>query len=142
MIHRFWLCIERVHTLTCLNDFWVQETHVNPTGAATPQDKILAFDYWPDGSIKRKQLADGTWTGQFSYDLAGRLASIGNANTPSASEPPSYIASAAYNARGQTTLIAYGNGASSAYTYNDQRGFATQLRGSPLYYNLRPDAPR
>jgi hypothetical protein len=42
-----------------------------------------SFEYWPDGAIKRKQLADGTWTGQYLYDLAGRLTTIDNANTTS-----------------------------------------------------------
>jgi hypothetical protein len=31
--------------------------------------KSLNYDYWMDGSVKRKQLADGTWTGQYVYDL-------------------------------------------------------------------------
>ena len=52
---------------------------------------------------------------------------IANAATPSASEPPSFVASANYNARGQTTSITYGNGATSAYTYNDARGFLTRV---------------
>jgi YD repeat-containing protein len=66
--------------------------------------------------VKRKQLADGTWTGQYSYDLAGRLASIDNANPTSATEPDLFIQSTQYNARGQTTSITYGNGVTSTYT--------------------------
>ncbi len=103
----------------------VLETHVNPTGNGT--NRVLAMEYWPDGSVKRKQLADGTWTGQYSYDLAGRLTSAANANTPSATEPSSFVASTSYNAKGQVTQIAYGNGAATAYTYNDARGFLTRV---------------
>ncbi len=101
----------------------VQETHVGVNGA----DRVLQFEYWPDGALKRKKLADGTWTGQYSYDLAGRLYSVANANAASASEPASFIASTAYNARGQTTAITYGNGASSTYSYNDALGFLTRV---------------
>jgi RHS repeat-associated protein len=89
--------------------------------------KSLNYDYWIDGSVKRKQLADGTWTGQYLYDLAGRLQSVANSNVPSATEPAMFVASTAYNARGQTTKITYGNGASTDYTYNDARGFLTRV---------------
>jgi RHS repeat-associated protein len=85
------------------------------------------YEYWPDGTLKRKQLADGTWTGSYLYDPAGRLASIGNANAPSASEPEQYIASIAYNARGQTTEIAYGGGVTTSFAYNDARGFLSRV---------------
>ena len=91
------------------------------------RDYAQNFEYWSDGSLKRKRLADGTWTGTYTYDVAGRLISIGNANTPSASQPAQYIASASYNARGQTTSIAYGGGTSTSFSYNDQRGFLTRV---------------
>ena len=103
-----------------------KETHANINGA----DRTLAFDYYVDGSLKRKQLADGTWTGNNVYDLAGRLASMDNANTTSASEPDLFIASTAYNARGQTASITYGNGVTTAFTYNDARGFLTRVLSS------------
>jgi RHS repeat-associated protein len=90
-------------------------------------DRTTETEYWPDGSVKRKKLADGTWTGQFSYDLAGRLAAIDNANTTSATEPDLFIQSAQYNARGQTTSITYGNGVTSTYAYNPQRGWLTRV---------------
>ncbi|MCA3562703.1 MAG: hypothetical protein IOC82_16990, partial [Aestuariivirga sp.] len=86
-----------------------------------------AFDYWPDGSPKRKRLADGSWTGTYSYDAAGRLFSIGNAYTPSASEPAQYVSSIYYNARGQTTAIAYGGGVATGFSYNDARGFLARV---------------
>ena len=101
-----------------------KETNLNVNG----QTKTLAYEYWPDGSIKRKQLADGTWTGQYSYDLAGRLNAVANGNAASASEPAMFVASTQYNAGGQTTSITYGNGATSTYSYNDQRGFLTRVR--------------
>ena len=103
-----------------------KETHANINGA----DRTLAFDYYVDGSLKRKQLADGTWTGDNVYDLAGRLASMDNANTTSATEPDLFISATAYNARGQTASITYGNGVSTAFTYNDQRGFLTRVLSS------------
>ncbi|MEI7932103.1 MAG: toxin TcdB middle/N-terminal domain-containing protein, partial [Alphaproteobacteria bacterium] len=91
------------------------------------RDYAQAFEYWPDGTLKRKRLADGTWTGTYAYDAAGRLFSIGNANATSASEPAQYIASTAYNARGQTTAIAYGGGVTTSYSYNDLRGFLSRV---------------
>jgi RHS repeat-associated protein len=89
--------------------------------------KTLETEYWPDGSLKRKKLADGTWTGQFSYDLAGRLATIDNANATSATEPDLFIQSASYNARGQTTSITYGNGVTSTYSYSPERGWLNRV---------------
>lgn len=86
-----------------------------------------SFEYWPDGAVKRRQLADGSWTGEYRYDEAGRLYSIGNANPPSGSEPAQYISSILYNARGQTTAITYGAGAATLFTYNDARGFLSRV---------------
>jgi YD repeat-containing protein len=59
--------------------------------------------------------------------MAGRLNSVANANPASATEPASFVASTLYNARGQTTLITYGNGMSTTYAYNDQRGFLNSV---------------
>ena len=100
-----------------------QETHLNVNGA----DYVLATEYWIDGSVKRKLLADTSWTGDYTYDLAGRLASIDNANPSSASESDQFIAATNYNARGQTSSITYGNGVTSTYSYNDARGFLTRV---------------
>jgi RHS repeat-associated protein len=104
----------------------LSETHLNING----QTKTLAYKYWLDGSIRRKQLADGTWTGLYTYDLAGRLNAVANDNPASATEPASFVQSTAYNARGQTTLITYGNGMSTTYAYNDQRGFLNSVTTS------------
>jgi RHS repeat-associated protein len=90
----------------------------------------LETQYWPDGSLRKKQLADGTWTGEYRYDLAGRLATFDNANTTSASEPDLYIQSTDYNARGQTTAITYGDGSSTQFTYDDQRGWLSRVLSS------------
>ncbi len=95
--------------------------------AVNGQDYTQRFEYWPDGTLKRKQLADGSWTGTYLYDPAGRLASIGNANAVSPSEPAQYIASIAYNARGQTTEIAYGGGVTTSFSYNEARGFLDRV---------------
>ena len=45
----------------------------------------------------------------------------------SASEPDSFLQSASYNALGQVVAETKGNGVSSAYTYNPQRGFLTRI---------------
>jgi hypothetical protein len=68
-------------------EFWRMDLGVND------QDYTQRFEYWPDSTLKRKQLADGSWTGSYIYDLAGRLYSIANANAPSATEPAKYLAS-------------------------------------------------
>jgi RHS repeat-associated protein len=101
----------------------VKETHVGINGS----DKVLHYEYWPDGSLKRKKMADGTLTGQYSYDLAGRLNAVANSNVVSSTEPAMFVQSTAYNARGQTTSITYGNGVTSTYSYNDARGFLTRV---------------
>jgi hypothetical protein len=59
--------------------------------------------------------------------LAGRLNAVANSNIASATEPASFVASTAYNARGQTTAITYGNGMIASYGYNDARGFLTSV---------------
>ena len=89
---------------------------------------FLITEYWPDHALKRKQLADGTWSGQYTYDLRGNLYGIDNANVTSASEPDLFVQSALYNARGQTTAVTYGNGVASTFTYNDQRGFLNRVQ--------------
>jgi RHS repeat-associated protein len=103
-----------------------KETHLNVNG----QTKTLSFDYWPDGSIKRKIAADGT-RADYAYDLAGRLQSARNSGLTDSDNPapsPSfYITNMNYNAKGQTTSITYGNGVSSTYSYNDARGFLTRV---------------
>ena len=80
-----------------------------------------------NNALKRKQLADGTWSGQYTYDLRGNLYGIDNANVTSASEPDSFQQSASYNARGQLVAETKGNGVASSYTYNPQRGFLTRI---------------
>ena len=78
--------------------------------------KTLAYDYWPDGSLKRKRLADDVWTGNHSYDLAGRLAAIGDGGGNDWS-------AFTYNGRSQVKRIVYGNNVTSRFNYNDQNGF-------------------
>ena len=82
--------------------------------------RTLGYDYWPDGALKKKQLADGVWTGNHAYDLAGRLASIGNGSGTDWS-------TFTYNGRSQVKKIVYGNNVSTWFNYNDSRGFLTSL---------------
>ena len=87
--------------------------------------KTLAYDYWPNGALRRKKLADGTWSGDHSYDPAGRLTGLAN----SAGETPaSLISSIRYNARGQTEKITYGNGVVSDFDYNADRGWLNSVK--------------
>jgi YD repeat-containing protein len=44
-----------------------------------------------------------------------------------ATQPDLYITSQLYNARGQTTAFTYGDGTTSTYTYNPQRGFLLRV---------------
>jgi RHS repeat-associated protein len=103
----------------------IKTTHANING----NSYTLETEYWKDGSIKRKRLADGTWTGEYKYDLAGRLTSLDNGlvTATTATEPDFFIASALYNARGQTSEITYGDGTKTTFSYNDQRGFLTRV---------------
>jgi RHS repeat-associated protein len=112
----------------------VLQTHrFGAVGAAGTITRTIGTDYWPDGSLKRKQLADNTWTGNYTYDLAGRLTAIDNAATPvtttvtTTAEPDFFIAGIAYNARGSATSVTYGNGAVATYAYNPQRGWMTSV---------------
>jgi RHS repeat-associated protein len=110
----------------------VLATYPNINGAT----KTLAYEYWKDGSIKQKRLADGLLTGVHTYDLAGRLISIDNENDTTINPgnavdpnktPDKFISSVQYNARGQTTSITYGDGTNTQFTYNDQRGFLSRV---------------
>lgn len=56
-----------------------------------------------------------------------RAGVLDNSNITPASEPNLFISTTQYNARGQTTSITYGNGVSTAYSYNDARGFLTRV---------------
>ncbi len=105
--------------------------------------RTISYDQARPGFFNKGQLtsavrtADGkTFTQSYDYDAAGRLYSIGNANPASVSEPAQYISSIAYNARGQTTEIAYGGGVTTLFSYNDKRGFLTGVLtkrgGQPL----------
>jgi RHS repeat-associated protein len=114
------------------------ETHINPLGNS--MDRTLGFEYWADGSLKRKQRADGAWTGDHTYDLAGRLYAVDNAAATSATEPDYFISGINYNARGQATVIVYGNGAAAGYTYDDARGFLSRaylIQGTVVPFDLR-----
>ncbi|MBL8906893.1 MAG: VCBS repeat-containing protein, partial [Rhizobiales bacterium] len=97
----------------------VLDTHVGVNGA----DRALAVEYWPGGEIKRRQLADGSWTGPFTYTLKGELKALDNAATASATEPDWFITDTVYNGRGQVSSISYGNGATAAYGYSAARGW-------------------
>jgi YD repeat-containing protein len=100
-----------------------QQAHLAVNGA----NKTLNTEYWPDGSVKRKQSADGVWSGQYNYDFRGLLYSIDNATATSATQPDLYLSSVLYNARGQATTMAYGNGHTTTNTYNDQRGWLMRV---------------
>jgi RHS repeat-associated protein len=100
-----------------------QQVHLAVNGS----DKAMNTEYWPDGSLKRQQAADGVWSGQYNYDLRGLLYSIDNATATSATQPDLYLSSVLYNARGQATTVAYGNGDTTTNSYNDQRGWLTRV---------------
>ncbi len=102
------------------------------------QTRGTSYEYYPDGSLKRKQLPDGTWTGVHTYDTGGRLTSIDNANPTSANEPDWYISSILYNARGQVTQMEKGDFVRSTYTYSAPRGWLISAKadygaGTPFY---------
>jgi RHS repeat-associated protein len=108
----------------------VLQTHrFGAVGAADTISRTIGTDYWPDGSLKRKLLADNTWTGNYTYDLAGRLTAIDNAATTvtTTAEPNFFIAGIAYNARGSATSVTYGNGAVATYAYNNNRGWMDKV---------------
>src|SRR5690606_26065160 len=67
-----------------------------------------------------KAWLDGTTTGSagtpWTYDSAGRLLTI-----------PSLITDTQYNAAGQVTHIAYGNGVETANTYDAARGWLMEV---------------
>jgi len=72
-------------------------------------------------------LADGTWTGTYAYDGAGRLNRIPQ---PGGSD---YIAAMTYNARGQAETVSYGNGAvATGLSYLHNR-YKAECRGHTLF---------
>lgn len=114
----------------------VKTLHINVGPNVNGNSYTLETEYWLDGAVKRKRLANGAWTGQFTYDVAGRLLSLDNANATSSTEPDKFIASTLYNARGQTTSISYGDGTTTTFGYNEARGFLTRVlsqRGATLH---------
>ncbi len=102
------------------------------------QTRGTSYEYYPDGSLKRKQLPDGTWTGIHAYDTGGRLYSIDNANPASTSEPQWYISSILYNQRGQVTQMERGDFVVSTYAYSAPRGWLNTVNaaygaGTPFF---------
>ena len=61
------------------------------------------------------------WTGNHSYDQAGRLASISNGSSGNT------WSSFTYNGRSQVKMIEYGNNVTSWFSYDNQRGFLNSL---------------
>ena len=103
-----------------------RERHIGVAGS----DRTLESEYYASGALRRKHLADGTWTGLYQYDGAGLLSSLDNAATASASEPDLFIQQILYNARGQAVSVLYGNGAAATYDYDDGRGWLTRARAA------------
>jgi YD repeat-containing protein len=95
----------------------IKTTHANINGTS----KVVETSYWQDG----------TTTGDYVYDLAGRLASIDNIYS-TAGQPDWFIQSAQYNARGQTIKITYGDGTVTDFTYSATRGWLDQLVSKSL----------
>ena len=112
----------------------VHEKHRILKDGTTFIEKHTSTDYWPDGQVKSRKLADGFETGDYLYDAAGRLVSIDNDNTVTNPGnavgdmvPATFIQSVAYNARGQTTAISYGDGTSTAFEYDPARGWLARV---------------
>ena len=100
----------------------LQERHLDINGV----ERTLGTEYWPNGAVKKKYLADGSSTGDYIYDNAGALSRI--ANLSNGSSPANYITSIIYNPRGQAIDINSGNSTHSFFTYDDKRGWLTRLR--------------
>ncbi len=77
-------------------------------------DNVLTQNLGPWGEVLWKTYQDGDAVGSVAspwrYDAAGRLNSV-----------PGIINSTTYNNRGQVLTIAYANGVTTTYTYNDAR---------------------
>jgi YD repeat-containing protein len=72
-------------------------------------DRLLWRQY-PDGD------SVGSAVSPFLYDSAGRLKSI-----------PGVVTDTTYNARGQVTVLTRANGVATTYTYQDSRGWLTDI---------------
>jgi RHS repeat-associated protein len=100
-----------------------RDTHKAVNGA----DRTLTYEYWANGALKRKQLPDGQWTGDHTYDLAGRLAAIDNLNTTSGTEPDKFVVGVTYNLRGQPLTMTYDGGRTTSYSYDAARGWVNAV---------------
>ncbi|MCZ8182435.1 MAG: FG-GAP-like repeat-containing protein [Beijerinckiaceae bacterium] len=80
--------------------------------ALAPHGEVL-WKIYPDGD------SVGSSSARWTYDAAGRLYST-----------PGVVNSTLYNARGQVTSIAYANGVTTTYTYNDARGWLNTVSTS------------
>ena len=107
----------------------VRETHRILKDGTAFIEKETSTAWWPDGKLKSKLLADGFATGVHLYDAGGRLRQIVNVAPPSAFERRrTSIEAIQYNLRGQTTLIEYGDGTTTTFTYNAARGWLERVK--------------
>jgi RHS repeat-associated protein len=102
----------------------LRQTWVGLAGA----DRVAETAYWPGGEVKWKRYPDGDSVGSetdpWVYNKAGQLVSM-----------PGIIASQHYNARGQTESIQYVNFTTSAFTYDEARGWMLSATTSYWYHD-------
>lgn len=90
-----------------------EETHSIGASSYT-----LEYAYDTAGNLTDQKLPDTpsatttAWTGAFAYDAAGRTISFG-----------SHISDVTYDRRSQPLTLSFGSGASSSYSYDDERGW-------------------
>jgi len=120
------------------------------SSSSSRQDRILETQYWASGAISRKQNKVSTGgatattafqTGTFVYNSAGSLLRIGDDYTTgnpagyfdcgtssTSSEPEDFLCGMTYNARGQMTSATYGDGTTTTWTYDTNRGWLTEVK--------------
>jgi YD repeat-containing protein len=104
-------------------------------GIAGGQDREQLLSYWPGGELKTKILpqsliaaAPAAERVDFYYDAAGRPYSLWGLLNGSWAE---LVQATQYNARGQVTGIAYGNGSRADYWYEPSRSLLGHVVVTP-----------
>jgi RHS repeat-associated protein len=107
----------------------VKQVH-NNIGLSDAERRNIEIGYYANGAVQQRKVTDDSGLthlgATYAYDPAGRLATVSDIASPATQ----YIAGISYNARGQATLLTYGNGANVTYTYSANRGWLNQVRTS------------
>ncbi len=101
---------------TIAYDYDVGGRLVKQATTVDAQTHVITSAFDAGGRLLSRTYPDGTSSGTFTYDAAGRQYGLAGA-----------IVSTAYNSSGQVTSIAYANGVTTSYGYSATRGWLNSV---------------